>query len=197
MDRRTINNQFRTLGDPAPSVAEREAPTIQADVSYTTLAEARQEVLRCLALYGLEGKMAQVTVAWSARAVRRRGSCSYKRLGGAIRIELSAKLWSSLEPEERRNTIRHEAAHAVDFLKNGRSDHSYRWKAIAVRVGARPAACTASSEKTLAHMKAIGAAVEIKCACRTSTCSRRVAKRILAGQRYTCRVCCGPVEVVR
>ena len=36
------------------------------------------------------------------------------------------------------DTIRHEIAHAIDWSRNGTSDHSDRWKAIAKEVGARP-----------------------------------------------------------
>lgn len=36
------------------------------------------------------------------------------------------------------DTILHEIAHAIDFLNRGRSDHSWRWKKIARKIGADP-----------------------------------------------------------
>lgn len=39
------------------------------------------------------------------------------------------------------DTILHEIAHAIDFAVRGTSNHDYRWKRIAVVVGAKPERC--------------------------------------------------------
>ncbi|MDG1950060.1 MAG: SprT-like domain-containing protein [bacterium] len=56
-------------------------------------------------------------------------------------IELSLYLLPTINDDSAEDTIRHEIAHALDFDDRGRSDHSYKWKAWAIKVGADPTSC--------------------------------------------------------
>jgi len=53
-------------------------------------------------------------------------------------IELHSFLLPTINDEAAEDTIRHEIAHALDFEQRGKSDHSYKWKAWAIKVGADP-----------------------------------------------------------
>lgn len=76
------------------------------------------------------------------KAKRRLGACK----GGTKQISLSAYFvaLNGLEHRDEQgvqvveDVIRHEIAHAIDFERRGRSDHSAAWKAICRRVGAEP-----------------------------------------------------------
>ena len=40
--------------------------------------------------------------------------------------------------DEAIDTLLHEIAHNIDFVRRGRTDHSMQWKRVAVEVGAKP-----------------------------------------------------------
>lgn len=82
-----------------------------------------------------------VDLGWSAKfddAKKRFGVCRM----GPKEISLSRPLVSLNSEEEVRDTILHEIAHALawELHKEG-CGHDERWKAICVRIGARPVAC--------------------------------------------------------
>lgn len=56
-------------------------------------------------------------------------------------IYLSSVLFPTINEEQRIDTIKHEIAHALDFEERGISDHGYKWKAWAIKVGADPSFC--------------------------------------------------------
>lgn len=51
-------------------------------------------------------------------------------------IYLSTFLLPTINDVSAEDTIKHEIAHALDFEERGKSDHSWRWKAWAIKVGA-------------------------------------------------------------
>lgn len=57
--------------------------------------------------------------------------------GTKKRIRISEQ-FLRLSMEALEDTIRHEIAHAIDYEIRGTSDHSYRWKRIAMQCGADP-----------------------------------------------------------
>ncbi len=67
---------------------------------------------------------------WSSRAKDQAGQCDYT----AREIQLSGLLMSLWEPEQQRDTVLHEIAHA---LTPGHK-HDRVWQAMCVRVGADP-----------------------------------------------------------
>ena len=68
-------------------------------------------------------------------AIRRFGAC----IPSKKRITLSRHLATINSDEETEDTVLHEIAHALAWVEHGEDcGHDDRWKAIAVRVGARP-----------------------------------------------------------
>lgn len=65
------------------------------------------------------------------------GACHYRKRT----ITLSSHLIPSMPVDEVRDTILHEIAHALDFMRHGSSNHGPRWKAICREIGARPVRC--------------------------------------------------------
>jgi len=62
------------------------------------------------------------------------GICKYK----IKTIELSRKFIALNEEHVITNTILHEIAHALEWIRHGTRGHQYRWKTIAKEVGCRP-----------------------------------------------------------
>lgn len=77
------------------------------------------------------------TFGWNNRKAAL-GLCEYKEK----RISLSLFLLNTITPSERRDTVLHEIAHALDFLARGYSDHGPKWKQWARYVGAVPRSCS-------------------------------------------------------
>jgi len=94
---------------------------------------AREMARSLMAAHGLSGW------AFSFDHARRRfGSCAW----GRRRISLSRVLTLLNSEEEVRDTILHEIAHALC----PRDGHGAKWKAMCVRIGARPVRCYSHSD---------------------------------------------------
>lgn len=81
--------------------------------------------------------------AWD-RAVKRFGCCNWTKR----RLSLSRVLAPTCTPEEIRNTILHEIAHALAGHQQGDS-HGWMWRQTAIRIGARPERCMDVSNKVM------------------------------------------------
>jgi predicted SprT family Zn-dependent metalloprotease len=69
------------------------------------------------------------------------GTCLWNRFTKQGRITISKTLLSinlDKNPKKFEDTIRHEIAHAIDYLIRGDSGHDYPWQKIAVHLGAIP-----------------------------------------------------------
>lgn len=75
-------------------------------------------------------------------APRRFGICRYREK----QIGLSRKLVRLNTAEEVLNTILHEIAHAIDYIRHGSSDHGPRWRQIALGLGCDGVARYSSSK---------------------------------------------------
>lgn len=103
------------------------------------------------------------------------GMCYYQ----TKRVELSME-WMKINtssPADMEEVIRHEIAHAIDFLKRGKSDHSKKWKRICVQVGANPERCHTNKETnrpkgkyTLICDKCGHTSVKHRMACKSYSC---------------------------
>ena len=94
--------------------------------------EARSKLRQLLDTHNLEH--------WNIKfdnARSRNGICYFKRKT----IGLSRHLVETATYEDTIDTMLHEIAHAIDFEERGTSDHSWKWKRIAVRIGAKPNRC--------------------------------------------------------
>lgn len=164
-----------------------------APVDVLTLSSIRAEVERCFKLVGVEP--GDLVVVWDNRSARRFGCCRYVRASKQITIKLTRQLWTALTPEDRLDTVRHEAAHAIDYRQRGMSDHGFQWKAIACRVGAKPNRCARLDGETTDELVRRGLRVSACCGCATTRAvTRGIARKLL--QRpgsYRCRSCCKPI----
>ncbi|WZE63545.1 hypothetical protein PANI_CDS0025 [Maribacter phage Panino] len=69
------------------------------------------------------------------------GSCSYNSMTGQGKVTISKKLLTlnlHKNPKDFEDTIRHEIAHAIDFMIRNKSGHDVPWKKIASHLGAIP-----------------------------------------------------------
>lgn len=97
---------------------------------------------------------------------------------GKRTIELSLYLLPTINDEQAEDTIRHEIAHALDFEERGVSDHSWRWKAWAVKVGANPERCGSHTEDEPIKAVAYKSKYRLECSkCRKVIPSHRKLKR--------------------
>ncbi len=65
----------------------------------------------------------------------RAGACSYSRSLNKCKVMFNGLAWPAFTEEQRLNTVLHEAAHAIQFLTTGRSDHGPVWQRIARSIG--------------------------------------------------------------
>ena len=65
------------------------------------------------------------------------GTCEPKKK--VIKIHLPLCLKESKKSVK--DTILHEIAHAIDYGKNGKSNHGFKWKKIAKKLGCEPVPC--------------------------------------------------------
>lgn len=117
-----------------------------------TLEEIRAEYDRLDRLCGVD--TSEVEIVLSRRGVRRLGSFRYPAKGksGPLRISINASLLD--EEEQFWDTVRHEYAHALVYLRSGGASHGHDkvWKAACREVGCsedRLAAQTAESREEL------------------------------------------------
>lgn len=87
------------------------------------------------------------TKGWSFvfdNAKRRFGCCKPRYKTISVSWEIAKRNLD--QPEEIKDTVLHELAHALDFEDRGTSDHSAKWKAWARKVGAKPTRCYSSAQ---------------------------------------------------
>jgi len=109
------------------------------------------------------------------------GVCKMSRM----RIEISEEYLKILSPAEIIDTIKHEVAHAMDFLDRGTTDHGPRWKAWAVKVGCKPNRC-ANVAAPEGKYKAV---------CPTHGDVGKFYRR--PRRNYVCKECRTPLEIVK
>lgn len=106
------------------------------------------------------------------------GMCYHRRK----RIELSleyAKL-NTDKPAVIEEVIRHEIAHAIDFLKRGKSGHDKAWKGVCVQVGANPVRCHSNKDTE----RPVGK-YTLKC----DKCGTVYYKHRMVSDSYSCGTC--------
>ena len=164
---------------------------VLADV--LTLSSIRAEVERCFKLANTEPGL--LRIEWDNRSSRRFGCCWYVQDSKQITIRLTRKLWTALSSEDRLDTVRHEAAHGIDYRQRGLSDHGPRWRFLARLVGAKPDRCASLNGETTDELVRRGLRVNARCGCAaTRAVTRGIAKKLL--QRpgcYRCRSCHKPI----
>lgn len=109
------------------------------------------------------------------------GFCNWRQKS----ISLSLYLLPTINDEKAENTIRHEIAHALDAMERGKSDHSWRWKAWAVKVGAKPERCGHATEEDVKEAMPYKSKYRLECPNGHITPSHKAIKR-----SKSCGKCC-------
>ena len=118
-----------------------------------SLEEIRAEYDRLDRLCGVD--TSGVEIVLSRRGVRRLGSFRYPLKGkmGALRITINASLLD--EEEAFWDTVRHEYAHALVYLRSGGVSHGHDavWKAACRELGCSPDRLAAQTEEGRAELE--------------------------------------------
>jgi hypothetical protein len=113
--------------------------------NYVDLPEIKATIDQALTQFGIKPLLGsharKVAVKFTAGGSSRAGVCAYNRRTGETRILLNRTAWAVFTPEQRLDTVLHEAAHAVEYILYGKSDHGPRWKDIARRIGCSSDRC--------------------------------------------------------
>lgn len=118
----------------APARMNPRAPKRAATGAYADLDSIVPVIAEALAKHGLT--MANVAeVKFTRGGKSRAGACAYSRILNKCKITFNGLAWPAFTEEQRLNTILHEAAHAIQFLTTGRSDHGPVWQRIAKSIG--------------------------------------------------------------
>ena len=118
-----------------PRAAKRTATGAYADLDSVTLV-----IENALANYGLS--MSNILAVKFTRGGKSRGgACSYSRSLNKCQIMFNGLAWPAFTEEQRLNTVLHEAAHAIQFLTTGTSDHGPKWQKIARSIGCSGDSC--------------------------------------------------------
>jgi len=118
-----------------PRAAKRTATGAYADLDSVTLV-----ITNALANYGLS--MSNILAVKFTRGGKSRGgACSYSRSLNKCQIMFNGLAWPAFTEAQRLNTVLHEAAHAIQFLTTGNSDHGPKWQKIAQSIGCSGDSC--------------------------------------------------------
>jgi len=101
--------------------------------------EIREEIRFACHANGIPELAKKIRFSFNNRFTRRMGDANYY----SNRIRLSKPLWKRATPEQRRETIIHEACHLIARHKHGPQikAHGREWKAAMRRAGFKPIRC--------------------------------------------------------
>jgi hypothetical protein len=105
----------------------------RAEGAYADLDAIVPVIANALSQHGLT--MGNVEVKFTRGGKSRAGACAYSRSRNQCQIMFNGLAWPVFTEEQRLNTVLHEAAHAIQFLTTGRSDHGPVWTRIAKSIG--------------------------------------------------------------
>lgn len=109
-------------------------PKREATGAYADLDSIIPAIAEALAKHGLAmDGIAEVKFTRGGKS--KGGACSYSRTLNQCKIMFNGLAWPAFTEESRLNTVLHEAAHAIQFLTTGRSDHGPVWQRIARSIG--------------------------------------------------------------
>ena len=112
---------------------KRKATGAYADLDSIIPVIAEALAKHGLTMDGFEGGVEGVKFTRGGKS--RAGACSYSPSLRKCKIMFNGLAWPVFTEEQRLNTVLHEAAHAIQFLTTGRSDHGPVWQRIARSIG--------------------------------------------------------------
>ena len=114
--------------------ARMNPPKRKATGAYADLDSIVPVIAEALAKHGLTMQnVAEVKFTRGGKS--RAGTCSYSRTLHQCKIAFNGLAWPAFTEDQRLNTVLHEAAHAIQFLTTGTSDHGPVWQRIARSIG--------------------------------------------------------------
>jgi predicted SprT family Zn-dependent metalloprotease len=120
--------------------AARAARKRGVSSEYADLDSINEVIEQALSKHGLTmDGIAEVKFTRGGKS--RAGACAYSRSLRQCKIMFNGLAWPAFTEEQRLNTILHEAAHAIQFLTTGRSDHGPVWQRIAKSIGCTGERC--------------------------------------------------------
>ena len=153
------------------------------------LAMARDIIWETFFNMDVADEIEDLQLSFNARFTSCMGDARYCKESKKAIIRLSTPLWPLATSAQRRETIIHEAAHVIDWVKHGRSSHGWKWRRIMIQLGyPNPARChdvdTSSVKRGKRKQK------QCKCACGIKPIGPIRHKRAMAGlMTYKCTVC--------
>lgn len=118
-------------------------------------------------------------------AKTRFGRCEFVRR----RITLSKVPTRANSEADVLDTILHEIAHALEWIRHGTHGHKRLWKLICMEIGARPVRCG----KVIDPVE-VGAPFTLDCT--SSSCNNSGARWRKTRTRFRCGVCSAPMKLV-
>jgi hypothetical protein len=145
---REPNDWIEVTGCDGPGVGLLANPAKRAVRTglYATVEECQATVIRAMSVFNIPSLLSRVAVRFTTGGKTRAGVCRYSLSMRSCEIMLNGTVWGAFTEEQRFNVLMHEAAHAVDFLRHGRSSHDARWQAIAKQLGCTGDRCLSVEE---------------------------------------------------
>lgn len=120
--------------------AAKRAAAAAATGAYADLDSVTLVIENALANYGLSMNNI-LAVKFTRGGKSRAGACSYSPSINKCQIMFNGLAWPAFTEAQRLNTVLHEAAHAIQFLTTGNSDHGPKWQKIARSIGCSGDSC--------------------------------------------------------
>jgi SprT protein len=135
----------------------------------------------------------RIRVTWSGRFVARMGDARWDPIRATGFIRFSRPLWPAASPEERRETVVHEACHVIaDYRFGGKQGHGPLWREMMALCG-YPAAkrCHSVNREDIEQRRERRRVrVRARCGCAEGVLLGPVqARRLRTGAVYLCRRC--------
>lgn len=108
---------------------------------YNTMSEITELVKETFDKCGEPELFDSTTIQWNSRFTRRMGDAIYYRRTKNGRVRFSSVLWERASPEERRETVIHEACHIVAEKNHPGANHGPVWKRYMKMAGAKGDRC--------------------------------------------------------
>ena len=161
---------------------------------YNTMTEIHGLIKETFNLCGEPELYERIKVQWNSRFTRRMGDAIYYRRSGTGRVRFSPVLWDRATPEERRETVIHEACHIVAEKNHPGASHGPVWKRYMRQAGAKGDRCHNVNRDGLRRKQK---RVKAYCSCRSWELTQNRATRMQKNRMrsYFCKECMGTIQL--
>lgn len=143
---------------------------------------------------GEPGLFGSTKIQWNSRFTRRMGDAIYYRRTKIGRVRFSPVLWKRASPEERRETVIHEACHIVAEKNHPGANHGPVWKRYMEMAGAKGDRCHNVNRDGLRRRQK---RIKAYCACREWSLSQNRITRMKnrPWKSYFCKDCTQTIKL--